>query len=439
MLRAQEPDEPLQPRVRLHKLAGPADQPMPRASWGGWPGPSGGAPSQADRCLQNPGNPPPNAPKARQIDERQQDARTHAAGRARARTPHVAPGGPTSFGSHHGNISTSGVAPATEKSRYSRAAREERDRLRVTLAAGLTCIGADAQSVAVRQCEVREYLTDATPGAGHGAPIMRQVEGAAWKPVIRARYCDHRLCPWCCWGRSKRYADKLAPAVAQHFRAKPALATFTIDDRSGESLQSAAGRILGAYAKLQRRKQWRAAVRGGLRSFEVTRNAATRSWHVHLHVLLDTDYFPQDELLALWRECLTGDPEGWVRVRGHEPRRVGGVNIKRVDDVMEACKYVAKGNEALATWPKADLLELLAWMRGRRLLQTFGCLHGIKVNEDEQPHEEEAPPETGINGRTGEVRTAEDCAWSRAPSVEDEAWALLQAAHAERRSQWDGG
>lgn len=454
MLRAREPAESLHACVPTHKLAAPEAQPMPRASWGGWPWPSGGTPSQADRVPRFPVDPrlqavqavgmdtPPYAARSPQVRERARrapDATPKASALQRA---NKRAGGAHSFGSHLGNNSTSDGRSASEN-RYSRAAREERDSVRRTLMVALQDIGAAAQADAVRTCERRDILTDARPGPGQGAPILRVGKGGpgTWVPVVRARYCDHRLCPWCCVGRSQRYAETLVPNVAEHFKAKPAMATFTIDDRPGERLSAAAARILDAFKKLQRRKDWKAHVRGGLRSFEVTRNHAGGTWHVHLHVLLDVDWFAQEELLALWRECLTGDPEGWVRLRGAPPRQVGGVNIKRVDDAMEVCKYVAKGNEAVG-WPPADLRELLAWMRGRRLLQTFGCLHGIKVPEEETPEVEEPPSdEAGINGRTGDVRFFGDCTWSREPEVEDEAWALMKAARAqkeERRWQADG-
>jgi hypothetical protein len=281
-------------------------------------------------------------------------------------------------------------------------------------------------------CERREWLTDAVAGPGKGALILKPdgPQPDAWKPVQRAMFCDHRLCPWCQRGRASRYLAELEPAVRENFKAKPALATFTQDDRPDESLSSAAERILRSYQKLSRRKAWRQTVRGGLRSVEVTRNMERRSWHVHIHVLVDTDYFPQADLLALWRECMTGDPAGWLKETGKEPRRIGGVNIKRLDDISEAVKYVVKGIEALTTWPPETLQELLTWMRGRRLLQPFGCLFGLKVSEEEQPGTEEPDEEAGgVNAVTGEVRTADECAWSNTPDVEDAAWERSAQAH----------
>ena len=172
----------------------------------------------------------------------------------------------------------------------------------------------------------------------------------------------------------------------------------------------------------------------------MTLNQDTGTWHVHLHVLLDVQWFDQADLHSLWRECLTGDPGGWVRIEGQEPRQVGGVNIKRLDSLAEAAKYVTKGVECLTDWPMERLKELVAWMRGRRLFQPFGCLFGLAMSEEETPRLEDtsdglAVP-VGVNARTGAWVHVGNCTWTdlrASPAVEDAVWARLALVHSVRQ------
>jgi hypothetical protein len=236
-------------------------------------------------------------------------------------------------------------------------------------------------------------------------------------PVRRVMCCGHRLCDICARTRSAGIRETLEPAIETTFKAKPALMTLTIDDRVGESLVSATGRILTGWKKLRRRVGWKDRVRGGFYALEVTRNQERGSWHVHLHAVVDVDWLGQEEALMLWRNALGAGP------------LAGGVNIQRVrNGIAEATKYLVKGIEA-SRLPLAERAELLRWMHGRRMLSTFGHLYGVRVADDDEPEvegpEEDGTEPIGFNARTGEVVTAADCDWRWDAAAHERGYALL--------------
>lgn len=244
--------------------------------------------------------------------------------------------------------------------------------------------------------------------ATHEGEQVLTLDGNA--PVRRVMTCNHRNCPTCARKRSARIREALQPHVADvahggQFQAKPALLTLTIDDREGETLPEATGRIQAAWKKMRRRKGWHSRVRGGFYALEVTRNVKRGSWHVHLHAVIDVDWLGQAEALEMWREAL-GSGE-----------RCGGVNIQRVrNGISEATKYLTKGVEA-SRLPLAQRAELLRWMHGRRMLATFGHLYGLQLADDDDGPEAEGVEATegsepvGYNPRTGQVLTAAECEW----------------------------
>lgn len=201
------------------------------------------------------------------------------------------------------------------------------------------------------------------------------------------------------------------------------LLTLTIDDTPGESLESASRRILEAFKRLRRRKGFKEKIRGGVRSFEVTLNEENDSWHVHLHVLMDADYWTQDELLGLWRKCLaSGDKKGGARIE---------VSRSGIDEVV---KYTVKGIEAAEKWPKEKLKEFLYWAGGRRMTQCFGNLYGAKLPEEEgegEVSENETMRElrkegfAGLHPVTGELVPDDDAVWVSGNKANDEGYRYL--------------
>lgn len=274
------------------------------------------------------------------------------------------------------------------------------------------------QHDALRQCEWGSQLMD--PG-GNGRPRAPVVSVEGGNVVRRLYHCDNRLCPTCARRRSAKHVERLTVVVGERFKRRPAMVTLTQRDIDGEPLADAMARLLAGWHQLRRSTLWREHVRGGWRSVEVTRHkgagGATR-WHCHLHVVVDAEWFPQAELLELWRTCLDVDDD-----------TSGGARIERLrKGLAEAVKYCVKPADVIQ-WPQRDVVELVRWMRGRRMLQTFGHLHGVTLSEDEAPGLDvvDGAPDV-VNSATGDVVPAAICQWSSRADDRDAGWRLAAAA-----------
>ncbi len=194
------------------------------------------------------------------------------------------------------------------------------------------------------------------------------------------RHCDqHLLCPFCAYRRSGRLVRRVHERATHVLEQYPALRPFhvVLTVRNEPDLGAAYRKLDRALkAAVQRRRNYHKAphlrpwtefarMAGAVASIEVTRSPET-GWHPHVHVLaLSGTYFDAAALKAEWLE-LTGDSHV-VRVdegRG-EPLEV----------VMEVCKYATKfqdldfGSQVEAFWA----------LKGKRLVRSFGLLHGVKL------------------------------------------------------------
>lgn len=124
-----------------------------------------------------------------------------------------------------------------------------------------------------------------------------------------------------------------------------------------------------AFGKLRRRGPWRARVRGGFYTVEITRNHITGLWHPHLHAVIDANYFPQPELVELWGQVMPGGRCVWIR-------QVSNVR----STALEIGKYVAKPPN-VRTWPDHAIRAWARAVHGGRMVQAFGSCHGAGALE----------------------------------------------------------
>jgi hypothetical protein len=141
--------------------------------------------------------------------------------------------------------------------------------------------------------------------------------------------------------------------------------------------QASLGEMLDdLYAGLRafrRTKAWKQHVRGGVACVEVTRNPRTGGWHPHLHILADGEYWDQRQLSAAWAE-ITGDSPV-VDIRAVRSRRKAAQYV---------AKYAAKPPE-IGDWPAAAIAEYARAMHRRRAVITFGTMHNVPVDRDDEP------------------------------------------------------
>jgi hypothetical protein len=249
-----------------------------------------------------------------------------------------------------------------------------------------------------------------------GCPSEFGAGGCGYEENYTPITCDHLLCETCADRRKGHAVEKYQPA-AQSWES-PTLITLTtenVDDpvRGVEEIKSAFGRLRrrtipaagetcrdgsvrrwawtdnGEPAKLWQAKlleggrddlarrikrkyvkegkqiPWDALVSGGFYGVDV-RQKGPEEFNVHLHVLADAAYIPQTALSAVWE-----DVSGASVV---DVRRIYDRGTESLEEaVMETVGYATKA-------PEFEEVEMAARfakaMKGKRLVQPFGSLHG---------------------------------------------------------------
>ena len=232
---------------------------------------------------------------------------------------------------------------------------------------------------------------------------------SSWLP----HSCDMPLCPWYQQSRAKRAGAGLDKLWKNGSIVNPKFATFT--SQNVDDLASTWADQRRALSALHRRAYIKARCRGGFRALETTVNKETGQWNVHAHELLDGDFmaqFPQTDiarksgqwviktkhpgLARLWtEECQGMRREDGKRVPRYPMLYRKGidldcpedwylVNIKTADygAISEIAKYVAKGDEIVSAGPGHMVTYLMA-RQGKRMLQGFGSLFNVSLQEDE--------------------------------------------------------
>lgn len=206
-------------------------------------------------------------------------------------------------------------------------------------------------------------------------------------PTVVWGQCRDRMCPRCSHYRAKRVSKRVSDQV----RGCDALRFITLTlAADGASLADRLDRIYDAFRQLRRRNDWKERVFGGVAVLEVTSNDETGNWNVHLHLIADGLFFDQAMLSNMWHD-VTGD--SYI------------VHIKAVYDRAGCGDYIAK----YLTKPQNSggphmgrVRELAIGLSGRRLVMTWGSLHGRNV--DKAP----LPERDGMSGEAADCNNVMD-------------------------------
>lgn len=185
--------------------------------------------------------------------------------------------------------------------------------------------------------------------------------------------CRDRLCPLCARARARQVADRVSAAVSKADSMR--FLTLTITSTNAP-LREQLDRLYDAMRQLRRTPEWKQHVVGGVATVEVTRNAKTGQWHPHAHLLVDGTYWHQPDIVRVWKR-ITGDSII--------------VHIKRVPSKRRMAEYMAKYASKPAEideWPLHAIEEYAAAIHRRRMLLTFGTLHNVQVDGDNEPERE---------------------------------------------------
>jgi hypothetical protein len=155
--------------------------------------------------------------------------------------------------------------------------------------------------------------------------------------LVRANFCDTRLCPMCSWRRSKKLGHELGRVVQtyqdRHPQLLPIMLTLTERNVNGIELGNALDQISKGFSKLRHQREWKRTVKASFRSTEVTRSGS--QYHRHIHVLM---FVSEEVSQSRWGEL-------WEASRGLGYRPV--VNVKEAEDLPHWAQYVTKEQDHL--------------------------------------------------------------------------------------------
>lgn len=185
--------------------------------------------------------------------------------------------------------------------------------------------------------------------------------------------CRDRLCPLCSRCRGRQVAERVHAATAKADSLR--FATFTIA-HSDAPLVEQMDQLQAWFRAFRRTAEWKKHVRGGVATIELKRGKGDGRWHPHLHMLLDGEYWDQAALSNAWR-AVTGT--SFI------------VDIRLVHSRKDAAFYVAKYASKpprLDRFDDADIQDVAAALHRRRMIMTFGSMHNVPVDGDEERERE---------------------------------------------------
>lgn len=185
--------------------------------------------------------------------------------------------------------------------------------------------------------------------------------------------CSVRICPHCAYRRTLILADRIERFAV----GKTGLRYAVLAERNCRDLEEGEALLWKAWTRLRRSVRWKAHVVGSIVAMEVTYNSDNNTFHPHLNVLLEGDYFPFDELNQAWIEAT--DRRG----------RTSFIRAADAGTIRELIKYITKVVDFIGHPDALDVF--LTAIHGRRLIRTYGSFYGLKVADEEQPYGADCP------------------------------------------------
>jgi hypothetical protein len=169
-------------------------------------------------------------------------------------------------------------------------------------------------------------------------------------------------------------------------------------ERNSKNLQQGIRSLYAAWDRLRRSVRWKRKVRGSIAVLEVTYNKKKQTWHPHLNVLFEGEYFPFEELRQAWTKATLGRGR-----TAHIKRATPGTEFELIKYTLKIVeeKQVPEGKvyELLIDDPLA-LDEFLSAVYGVRRIRTYGTFRLMNiVDEDggEIEVEKEICPDCGTD------------------------------------------
>ncbi|MFW1531330.1 protein rep [Staphylococcus aureus] len=262
------------------------------------------------------------------------------------------------------------------------------------------------------ECEFERYSERMTDCSGWLKFGFNEVNGLVLK---QACFCRVRYCGMCQWRRSLLWKALMYKTYDEIMQTHPThrfvFLTLTVRNPKIEDLRETLQHMNKSWQRLIKRKEFMAAVKGWVRTTEVTRpkdpkdknkkykrvcpTTGNTHAHPHFHVILMVDpsyfgrnYIKRDKWQELWADCLRVDYMPQVDIRTVKPRKKGaGDDDGMRGAIAETLKYAVKPDDIMHDNqdPKARewFYELTRQTHRLRFVATGGLLkNALKPDDD---------------------------------------------------------
>ncbi len=192
--------------------------------------------------------------------------------------------------------------------------------------------------------------------------FTRHVESGEVRVASSA--CHLRWCPVCCNARRNYVTHSVAEWLTE--ADHPKLITLTLRHTSAP-LEHQISHLYDFFRELRRRKEFKAAVKGGVWFFQIKKSEKDGMWHPHIHALVTGLYLPRRRLSHMWCEVTYGSMVTEIRSI-HDPAKVAN----------DVARY-ATSPGSLVSLPPDDAIEMVEALHGRRICGTWGSGKGISL------------------------------------------------------------
>lgn len=122
--------------------------------------------------------------------------------------------------------------------------------------------------------------------------------------------CHAKWCPKCVRARANYYAYNVAVWCESFKNPKHLVLTMKHSDTSlAEQLK----RFTDCFRRLRRSKEFCKYVRGGIWGWHIVKSDNDGHWHLHLHTIIEAEYYEQKKYSRKWLEITGDSPVVWIR------------------------------------------------------------------------------------------------------------------------------
>lgn len=170
--------------------------------------------------------------------------------------------------------------------------------------------------------------------------------------------CKNRFCDICHADRRKRIRSKLDSIIqAEKLQPGHRYKMLTLTLPNFEDAGDGAKTLISSFRRLRQRQMWQNKVKGGCYVIEIT--GSPGSWHVHMHIIVNSTWFSYKKLRTAWSKCSPG-------------RIIHISQIPAKESVRYVTKYMSKSE--VASGHQQGLSQAL---QGVRLFGLFGSWHNL--------------------------------------------------------------